>query len=411
MGTIDTVIKNDNTYNKKLLHEYKKAVDAGSIVSKTDKSGRITYVNDKFCQISGYSKEELIGRNHNVVRHPDVDPDIYKDLWDTIKRKEVWHGKVKNLSKYGSAYYVQVTIVPIFDEDENIVEYLALRQDVTDLEQLNISLEERVEEETKKNREKDKKHIESLNSFLEFSPNPIVVYNKDKVTYANSKFLKLIDADDKNIIGNSFVLDSIFEDKKGCTTKLSDLNPMSDTNKISVSMKYGRNIFYLLVNEINSVDDEPLVMYTFNNITLIEYKQLKINHYNETLKGYVKKINKVHYKKPIEEPAVDTIINDKEIQAPQMIDFDDTPKSKRVLDDKETIVLKRSRENIAISSQDYSNDIDEYILEEIQELTEIESEINEYLTHFEDNKEIDTLKEISKKISKLRKYYLITHRV
>lgn len=385
--------------NEKLLEEYKKAVDIGSIVSKTNSKGIITYVNEEFCKISGYSANELIGKNHNIVRHPDVGSEIYKDLWQTIKSKKVWKGKIKNLAKDGSAYYVKAAIVPILDDNQDIVEYLALRQNVTELEELNISLEKRVEEETRKNREKDNKHIESLKSFLEFSPNPIIVYKNQKVTYANSKFLNLIHTDESELIDYPFELDSIFEDKQGYIKKLSDIDPKSTTNKISISMKVGRSIFYLIVNEITSIDGEPLKMYTFNNITLIEYKQLKINHYTDRLEYFVKKINKKRYSDNIQKDETILETPQKDTEVPTMIDFDETPKSSRVLDNKERDVLKKSRDNIAISSEDYSNDIDDYILEEIDELSDLEGEISDLLTIFEENKDIHILKEISTKYS------------
>jgi len=117
----------------KLLSEYKRAVDMGAIVSKADKAGFITYVNDAFIEISGYTKEELIGSSHSIVRHPDSDKEIFKEMWKTIKAKKVWQGNIKNRAKDGSDYYVYATIVPILDEHDEIVEYLAIRYDTTEL--------------------------------------------------------------------------------------------------------------------------------------------------------------------------------------------------------------------------------------------------------------------------------------
>ena len=74
----------------RLLEEYKNATDASSIVSITDTKGVIIYVNDIFCEISGYSREELIGRSHNVIRHPDMPSAAFADLWQTIQSKQVW---------------------------------------------------------------------------------------------------------------------------------------------------------------------------------------------------------------------------------------------------------------------------------------------------------------------------------
>lgn len=117
----------------KLLAEYKKAVDSGFIVSKTDNKGKITYVNEAFMKISGYSKEELLGKSHNIVRHQDTSIEIYKDMWSTIKEKRIWTGELKNKAKSGKPYYVTSTIVPILDNKGDIAEFIGLRYDITDL--------------------------------------------------------------------------------------------------------------------------------------------------------------------------------------------------------------------------------------------------------------------------------------
>ena len=85
--------------NFRLLNEYKKAVDESNIVSKTNPKGIITYVNKQFCMISGYREDELIGKSHNIVRHPDMPRSAFKEMWETIKEKRTWKGVVKNLKK------------------------------------------------------------------------------------------------------------------------------------------------------------------------------------------------------------------------------------------------------------------------------------------------------------------------
>jgi PAS domain S-box-containing protein len=112
--------------SNKLLSEYKKAVDASAIVSKSDKKGVITYANDKFAEISRYSKDELIGKPHSILRDPDVPKSVFKEMWDTIQNKQIWQGQIKNRRKDGSNYYVDATIVPILSNNNEILEYLAL---------------------------------------------------------------------------------------------------------------------------------------------------------------------------------------------------------------------------------------------------------------------------------------------
>jgi len=116
-----------------VLEDYRKAIDAGIIVSKTDKNGIITYVNDEFCKISGYTREELIGKYHNIVRHPDMSSEVYQELWRTITAGRIWKGEIKNRKKDGSEYFVKAIVAPLKNKDGEIVEYMGLREDITDL--------------------------------------------------------------------------------------------------------------------------------------------------------------------------------------------------------------------------------------------------------------------------------------
>lgn len=113
------------------LKSYQIAMNESSIVSKTNKEGIITYVNNNFCKISGYTEDEVIGRPHNIIKHDDNPKELFKDLWDTIKSKKIWKKLLKNKAKDGSAYWVDTTILPIVDDKDEIVEYIAVRHDIT----------------------------------------------------------------------------------------------------------------------------------------------------------------------------------------------------------------------------------------------------------------------------------------
>lgn len=135
--------KEKNLINKSSLKDqYSHIVDATNIVSKTDPKGIITYANSKFIQISGYSQEELIGKHHNILRDPDMDNLVFKELWTTIKSKQVWEGIITNVHKSGSKYTVQASIFPILDDNGDIVEYIAIRHDITLLKELNNEIKE-----------------------------------------------------------------------------------------------------------------------------------------------------------------------------------------------------------------------------------------------------------------------------
>jgi len=129
-----------NTMSEKLnenisfLDGYKTAIDNSSIVSKTDLKGIITYVNKMFCDVSGYTKKELIGRSHNIVRHPDMPKKAFKEMWQTIQAKKIWKGVIKNKAKNGDAYIVDATVLPILNRDGEIIEYVAVRHNITELE-------------------------------------------------------------------------------------------------------------------------------------------------------------------------------------------------------------------------------------------------------------------------------------
>jgi len=105
------------------------------VVSKTDLQGDITYVNDLFCQLTGYTREELVGQPHSIVRHKAIKKEVYKDMWDTIKRGEIWTGIIPNIGKGGVLYVVDTTVQPIFDEEGNITEYISIRRVINDLMQ------------------------------------------------------------------------------------------------------------------------------------------------------------------------------------------------------------------------------------------------------------------------------------
>ncbi|ADR34445.1 putative PAS/PAC sensor protein [Sulfuricurvum kujiense DSM 16994] len=127
--------------NKELLKQYKEIVDISSIVTKSDPSGRITYANDNFCTISGYSHGELLGKSHSIVRHPEVPSSFYKEMWDTIREKRPWQGIVKNLTKEGKVYIVDAVVSPILNSKDEIVEYISLRKDITPLVELKEEIE------------------------------------------------------------------------------------------------------------------------------------------------------------------------------------------------------------------------------------------------------------------------------
>jgi len=110
--------------------------DNNVIFSETDLYGKITNISSAFCIISGYKADELIGKNHNIIRHPDMPKSAFKDMWTTIKSGKHWSGEVKNLHKNGSFYWVKAEVEPICDSSKNIIGYRAIRHDITDSKEI-----------------------------------------------------------------------------------------------------------------------------------------------------------------------------------------------------------------------------------------------------------------------------------
>jgi diguanylate cyclase (GGDEF)-like protein/PAS domain S-box-containing protein len=116
-----------------MLEQYQLILDKSAVVSKTDTNGIITYSNDNFTKVSGYSKNELIGKSHSIVKHQDTPKSQFKKLWRNIENGKIWKGIIKNKRKDGTSYFNSTTIVPIKDPNGNILEYISSSFDVTEL--------------------------------------------------------------------------------------------------------------------------------------------------------------------------------------------------------------------------------------------------------------------------------------
>jgi len=256
----------------KLLEQYKNVVDVSSIVSKTDTEGIITYVNEEFCKISGYTKEELIGNNHNILRHPSMSSETFEEMWNTIKSKKVWHGIMNNKAKDGHMYIVKSVINPIFDEDGTIVEYLAIREDITETV--------KKDNELKRKSKKLKRKREKLYNILNNMESIVAMSSEDqKLTFANNRFFNTFAYTDlEDFMTEHNCICDMFEKEEGYLQKRMDgelwveyiINHPDNTHKgLIIDKNRSRRIYAIKVTKIME-ESEYFHLITLNDITEID---------------------------------------------------------------------------------------------------------------------------------------------
>ncbi len=131
--------KNQDIKNKLLKNSYDELfsqVDRYVLKLDTDLDGKITFVTKSFCEMSGYSKDEIVGKNANILRHPDMSQNFYKNLWKELRAKKIWQGEVKNIDKFGNTYWVKTSLFPKYNDKKQHIGYSSIRTDITATKQL-----------------------------------------------------------------------------------------------------------------------------------------------------------------------------------------------------------------------------------------------------------------------------------
>lgn len=235
----------EERFNKKLvekqskeLEQFKGILDKENMISETDLDGNITYVNDIFCDVTGYEPDEVVGKTHNILRHKDVSDNFYEELWQTVKAGKVWRGNIKNQAKDGSTYYVRATIFPIQDIDGNTVKYMASRFLITSLEEEKQTLRKyifsvkgkQVEDKNLLSQEIGEKLKENYEIKFKEQQDKLKEYD-EYITELKEELNRLRSVKTKNTQHINFLED----ENKGLSAKLSDAhaNFQINTKKLS----------------------------------------------------------------------------------------------------------------------------------------------------------------------------------
>ena len=257
------------------LSDMENFIDEANIISKADKNGKITYVNKKFSDVSGWSIEETLGKDHNIVNSGTYPKEFWSNMYRTvINDKKIWNEVVVNMTKDGSLYYVDTYIKALFEEDGSLKGFTSIRQDLTELKRKEVDISNRMNA------------INRSNAVIEFDL-------EGNIIYANPQFLELMGYSIEDIKGqkHTLFLEEVYKDSKEYKDFWKKLkNGDFFMGEVTRVKKDGSIVFLQATyNPIIGTDGKPYrVMKIANDITLSVKQQIEIERKNTYLEHSAK---------------------------------------------------------------------------------------------------------------------------
>jgi diguanylate cyclase (GGDEF)-like protein/PAS domain S-box-containing protein len=299
-GSFDIIIAQDLDENikstekishlNKELTDIKLALDASTIIAITDHQGIIMSINEKFCELSKYNKEELIGQNHRILNSGHHSKGFFRDMWKTIGSGQIWKGELQNKAKDGSLYWVDTTIVPFLNDKGNPYQYISIRTDITQRVKMEMELQEAMKNELRSTQRELQENQQHYQSLFEHSQDAVITYDpSNNIIDMNPKAVELSGSLSSKLPDNSteaMIIKEYQDIRNDCFEKALQGNPQNFD--IVMLNKSGRNLFLNITFLPIIVDKQIIGVYSIGkDITeqkMIQETNAYLAHHDELTK-------------------------------------------------------------------------------------------------------------------------------
>jgi PAS domain S-box-containing protein len=255
-----------------LLNQYKNALDSSLNISKTNIYGVITYANEKFCQLTGFDVDEIIGQTHRLFKHPSTTKEQMQNLWETLEAKKVWHDTVVNQTKTGKTFYSDTFIIPLLNERHEVEEYMDMRIDVTAIHE-------------------QKRYMQQI---LDAQNTLIVVFKGEEITQCNQRFLQYFNVDslEEFLRIHKCICNMAVPAPECINTELFKKWVQSSKNTFDIKISLKRHdeevrVFNVTKNWIETPSDQQTILSLTDVTTMDNYRhalQTKFNRATQEIK-------------------------------------------------------------------------------------------------------------------------------